>query len=153
MVEMYEESEVLDIVLDVVNWVDRYDEQFDLEKSEQFVLPYSVEDKAEKLCDEYGREQDELNSQGSLSNEVLVIDSELDEEYVADVLEYLEESNLSRSDALAGLKMRESSKGKGGRPSKVDKWQSRIEDGSATLEDAREDMSDPTWYKLRDQVE
>jgi hypothetical protein len=40
-----------------------------------------------------------------------------------------------------------------GRPSKVDEWESRIRDGSATLEEARSDMSDPTWYKLKERIE
>ena len=40
----------------------------------------------------------------------------------------------------------------GGRPSKVDKWEEMIVDGAATLEDAREEMSDPTWYKLRERI-
>ena len=153
MSDLYEQSEVIDIVLDVVKWVNRHDEQFDLEKSEQFVLPVSVEDKAEMVCGNYGQSEDELSLQGSLSSRGLVIESELEDEYVVSVLEYLEESDLSRSDALAGLRMRDNSKGKGGRPSKVEKWQDRIEDGSATLEDARQDMSDPTWYKLKQRVE
>ena len=147
---MYEQSEVIDIVLDVVNWVNRHDEQFDLEKSEQFVLPVSVEDKAEMVCGNYGQEVDDVKNDVNLSSPGLVIESELEDEYVVSVLEYLEESNLSEKEAIGGLRLQANSSG--GRPSKVEKWQDRIEDGPATLEDARQDMSDPTWYKLKRRV-
>ena len=153
MPQIYEESEVIDIVLDVVNWVDKYDEQFDLAQSEEFVLPWPVEKKARKVAADYGRDENQLSSQGSLSESGLVIESELDDEYVVSILEYLEQNDLSQSDALAGLKMRVNSKGKGGRPSKVEKWAERIEDNDATLEEARDHMSDPTWYRLKSRVE
>ena len=39
-----------------------------------------------------------------------------------------------------------------GRPSKVDKWEEMIIDGAATLEEARDHMSDPTWYKLQERI-
>ena len=151
MSEMYEQSEVIDIVLDVVKWANRHDEQFDFGKSEEFVLPISVEDKAERVCANYGRQVDDVKNDVNLSSRGLVIESELDDEYVVSVLEYLEESNLSEKEAIGGLRLQANSSG--GRPSKVEKWRDRIEDGPATLEDARGDMSDPTWYKLRDQVE
>jgi len=51
------------------------------------------------------------------------------------------------------LKMYRSVKNKSGRPSKVEKWESRILDGSATLDDARDEMSKNTWYKLKKRVE
>ena len=153
MPQTYEESEVIDIVLDVVNWVDKHDEQFDLAQSEEFVLPWPVEKKARKVVADYGRDENQLSSQGSLSESGLVIESELDDGYVVSILEYLEQNDLSQDDALAGLKMRVNSKGKGGRPSKVEKWAERIENNDATLEDARQDMSDPTWYRLKSRVE
>lgn len=40
-----------------------------------------------------------------------------------------------------------------GRPSKVEKWADAIEDGEATLDDARDDLSDPSFYKLKRSTE
>ena len=81
------------------------------------------------------------------------IETSLDKECVEEVLEYIEESTLTKEQALTGLKMRENGKGKGGRPSKVKKWAKKIEDNAATLEEARDHMSDPTWYRLKSRVE
>ena len=35
----------------------------------------------------------------------------------------------------------------------IDWWAERIEDNDATFEEARDHMSDPTWYRLKSRVE
>ena len=44
-------------------------------------------------------------------------------------------------------------KKRGGRPSKRERWNKKIENDEATLEEAREHMSNTTWYKLKKEVE
>lgn len=39
-----------------------------------------------------------------------------------------------------------------GRPNLMEQWVARIEGGEATLDDAREDVSRPTFYKIRDAI-
>ena len=82
------------------------------------------------LLESYGKEVD--SSKTGLFNEY-----DLSEEEVRDALEW---------------KVRDKDSA-GGRPSKVEKWAERIENNAATLEDARQDMSDPTWYRLKSRVE
>ena len=67
---------------------------------------------------------------------------------------FLNEYDMDESEIRSAIELKKSfESSERGRPSKVEKWQNRIEDGSATLEDARQDMSDPTWYKLKQRVE
>jgi len=150
MGKLYEEDEVVDIVLDVVEYVDEHDEQFKLDKSEEFVLPFGIEHKAAKVCEEYGFDKGELNNTSNLSTEGVLVQTELDDAVVIEILEFVENNNLSPKQAIGGMKLQANSSG--GRPSKVDKWEKRIENGES-LEDARKDMSDPTWYKLKKRVE
>ena len=87
-------------------------------------------ERANILLESYGEEVD--SSKTGLFNEY-----DLSEEEVRDALEW---------------KVRDKDSA-GGRPSKVEKWTERIENNAATLEDARQDMSDPTWYRLKSRVE
>ena len=63
------------------------------------------------------------------------------------------EYDLDEDELEAAVEMYKSVKQNSGRPSKVEKWSQKIESGSATLEEAKSHMSDPTWYKLKKRVE
>lgn len=66
---------------------------------------------------------------------------------------FLNEYDLNEQQMRASLEWGEKKfDNPGGRPSKVDRWADKIESGDATVEEARDHMSDPTWYKLKNRV-
>jgi len=149
MAQVYYESALPDIAVELVKWLNECDERFeygDYKKYENEFLNDSIHNKTLELAEEFGTDVDSLRNGGSLR-----VPDGMSVEDADDILQYVNENNLSKEDVMSGLKMR--SHRKGGRPSKVEKWEERIVDGDATLEEAREHMSDPTWYKLRDKVD
>ena len=67
---------------------------------------------------------------------------------------FLNEYDLTKEQVESAIEMKKSHLNSSpGRPSKVEKWAERIENNAATLEDARQNMSDPTWYRLKSRVE
>ena len=79
-----------------------------------------------------------------------IVDSELSE---TNVDEFVEESRFSRDEAIDVLKQEISKRESAGRPSKVEKWEKKIENNGASLSDAKEELSRSTWYKLKKRVE
>ena len=67
--------------------------------------------------------------------------------------EFVEESRFSRDEAIDVLKQEISKRESAGRPSKVEKWEKKIENNGASLSDAKEELSRSTWYKLKKRVE
>lgn len=80
---------------------------------------------------------EQYGEEGGSSENSFLNDYDLTEEEIIEAIEWKMSINESNR----------------GRPSKVDKWEKMIESGRATLDEARDEMSDPTWYKLKDRVE
>lgn len=96
------------------------------------------------IADDYGR---------GVEGDTETKNSDTEDDKWEVVSEAISESGLEPDEVVEGIRWRSNKKGKGGRPSKVDRWEQRIEDGAATLEDAQENMGRSTWYKLKSRVE
>lgn len=96
--------------------------------------------------------EDALKSSDAWRQALLAVDPDTSSDTdttdsLSKVRDYIDENDLSEEDVISRLKKYESMTD--GRPSKTKKWAQRINSGDATLEDAKDELPESTFYKLK----